>query len=190
MAKRKKNSLFGKLLKKHAADDTDYGQDYTKLPADIQGGIAKLTTAKMGIYQSGPNEGGAFVYVGGSVIEPDVAIRNTRVFEDGKVRLVSSREENIKGLITNQTLPLCETKIKSETETRSEEDNIATALNEIRKLGGPECMAELTGEEEDFAELLASLVESEIYFRFSTSGSKLTKERPTEMIWNNWHGYC
>lgn len=181
MAKRRQNSLFGELLKKHANDETDYGQDFTKLPADIQGGIAKLTMAKMGNYKTGDNEGNPFIYLGGSVIEPTMAIRTTRVFEDGKVRIVSSKEENIKGLLTGLTLPLCETANKSE------EDNVAAALNELRKLGGQECLEELSDIKE-LPELLTTLVESEIYFRFATSGSKLSEEYPTERVWENWHG--
>lgn len=187
MAKRtRQGGLLNKALKGHAQDETDYGRDYIDLPSGITGGIAKLVEAKLGIYQSGNNEGEKFLHLAGVVLEPKVAIKTVRVWENGKVKILSSSEVTVEGQRTSQTLALCDV-TKADGSVNDMDGNIESALNELRKVGGKKCTAEI-GSEEDLADVLEALKESAPFFRFSTTSSNPTEQYPIERIWENWRG--
>ena len=178
-------SGLSSALQKHNRDETQYGMDFSKLPAGISGGIAQLVEAKMGVYKAGPNQGKPFVYLGGTVMEPEVAIKVEKTFSNGKVVVSPPVEERVRGRQTGLTLPLCETKRGGNVQT--EEENVADMLNELRKVGGEECTASVT-DEKSLAALLAALKEAKPAFKFSTSGSDPTEQYPTMRVWENWLG--
>lgn len=177
---------LAKALAAHATDETTYGAELGALPPGINGGIARLADAKIGTYKEGKNKGEQFLYMAGVVIEPKGKIPTLRkAFVDGKVQ-VMSKQEVVEGLRTSVMFPLCDTVTAAGKETSSDE-NVANALNEIRKLGGEECTAEVS-DEESLEALLETLKENKPYFRFSTSASDVSKDRPTERVWENWRG--
>lgn len=171
---------LGKSLKTHRNDETEYGMQYIDLPGGISNGIAKLIEGKLGKYKSGSNQGEQFAYLAGVVIEPKRAANIVQVFKDGGVKTISAEEIEVEGQRTGLTLPLCETK-------RSFDDNVSDMLNELRKVGGDDCVSGINTEE-DLENLLKTLAESEIFFRFSTSASTPTEEYPEQRIWENWNG--
>lgn len=187
MAKRTKRSgLLGQSLKNHAKDETTYGMDFVDLPGGIRGGIAKLSDAKIGIYQKGDNKGEQFVYLGGVVVQPKTAVNTVKIWKDGGVVILSSEEIEIEGQRTSLMLPLCDTTKVDGTVIESDE-HIKDALNELRKLGGEECTEGLDTEE-GLADLLKVLVASGIHFKFGTSSSAPTPTYPEPRVWENWHG--
>lgn len=188
-----KGSLnLGASLKTHAKDKTEEKQEFVNLPAGISGGVAHLVEAKLGVYKTGNNAGEKFVYLSGTVVEPKTATEIKKVFKDGKVQVISTREIRVEGARTSIMLPLCDVKRKNGDIVTSDE-NIAKMLNELRLLGGAEC-TESVESEEDLVGLLDQLKEtsledgSQIYFKFGTSGSDPTKEYPEPTVWENWYG--
>ena len=191
MAKSVGKSPLSNVLKKHATDPTEYGGAVGQLPPGINRGIAQLTGAKVGAYQKEGRyvkAGEKFVNLIGTVIEPVSIVAVRSAFVDGKVQVVSSREERIEGLLTSQTLPLCDT-TNAAGETTSADENVATALNELRKIGGDESTAEVE-DEESLQAVLDSLTDTEnpCYFHFSTNASTPNKDYPTERVWERWQG--
>lgn len=186
MAKRKKSSLLGKHLKAHNKDETNYGMEFIDLPAGITGGIAKLVDAKVGVYKTGDNEGEQFLYLGGVVVEPKVVTATEKVFQDGKVVVLSVREVDIAGQRTSKMVPLCETS-KQDGTVVTQDENVSTALNELRKLGGEGC-TENVNTDEQLLEFLEDLKGQGVYFKFSTSARDPSAAYPTQRVWENWLG--
>ena len=191
-----KNSLFAKALKAHAKDQTDYGQEYINLPAGITGGLAQLVEAKRGKYAKGPNQGKEFLYLAGVVVEPKTATEVKKIWDadlnnkKGGIRALPPKEVKIEGQRTSVMIPLCDTKGgdgKGGTKVVSADENIAKALNELRKLGGEDCTKNISSEE-DFDALLAALKEAGPVFRFSTSEKAPTAQYPNSGVWENWYG--
>ena len=185
----KKSPWANKLnaaLAGHANDKTKYAPPRGDLPPGINGGIAQLVDAKIGTYQQGNNKGEKFVYLGGVVVEPLKAQVVRQAFVDGKVAVVSSKEEEVAGLRTGMTMPMCETKNASG-EVTDLDTNIERLLNELRKVGGEECTAGVS-DEASLETLLETLKEAKPYFKFDTSASKPSAQYPTERVWENWRG--
>ncbi len=191
MVKRKKKSnlagALSKALENHASDETDFGMERIDLPAGINRGVAKLVTGRIGQFKSGQNEGQDFVYLGGVIVSPETVMSSKRIFSGGKVQNLPPEEMVVKGQQTGMTIPLCDT-LKGDGETVTLDTHIKELLNELRKLGGEECTSEGLKTNEDLEALMTSLIEANIYFRFSTSGSKPTEQYPDEKVWENWFG--
>lgn len=192
MAKRtRKSGLKVNPYKAHAQDETEYGTDFINLPGGITGGIAQLVEAKIGTYAGGDYKGEKFIYFGGVVMEPKTAINTLKVFKDGKIQVMSTKEIEVKGQRTGMTMPLCDTTKSDGKGSRilvSTDENIGLALNELRKLGGPECTAEIENEE-TLVQVLEALKEEGPFFKFTTNYKKPTKEYPTpDSAWENWFG--
>jgi hypothetical protein len=184
-----KSPLAGKLassLKAHAKDETTVGMDFTALPPGIIGGIAKLVEAKLGAYAKGANQGQPFLYLAGVVVSPEEVSVVRRVWQDGKVVNLPVQMVPVKGLRTSQTLPLCDTR-NAAGETTDHDEHVANALNELRKLGGDECTAEVN-DEASLEALLEGLKRAGIYFKFNASSSPPTAQYPNERTWENWRG--
>lgn len=90
---------FNKALRDHAKDETTYQMDFTDLPGDITGGVAKLVEAKLGEYKSGPNQGQKFLYLAGTVVQPKQAAKITKVWDADKkaVKVVDASTVIIEG---------------------------------------------------------------------------------------------
>lgn len=191
MAKRRKQSnLKANPYKAHAQDETEYGTDFIDLPGSITGGIAQLVEAKVGTYSKGKNEGEKFVYLAGIVVEPKVVVDTPTVWKDGKVQVLDTKEVEVKGQRTSQTLPLCNT-ITSKGKVVTADENIGTALNELRKLGGDECTAGVESEE-TLVQVLEALVGPDKnegpFFKFGTSSGTPNAEYPVPRVWEKWFG--
>ncbi len=186
MAKQVGQSQLGDLIRSHASDETDYGQDFARLPGGIHGGVAELVDARIGSFKQGPNVGKKFLYLAGVVVEPRTATEVVKAFENGRVKVLAAKEVVVEGRRTALTLPLCQTKNQKGDVTEAG-DNVATALNELRKVGGEECTADL-GSEEDLLGLLETLIEAAPRFRFSTDASDPSAEYPTPRVWERWYG--
>src|SRR5437016_1611840 len=134
MQKSKSSFDINKSLQTHSTDDTDYGQDFTRLPGGISGGIAQLIDAKIGVYKTGANTGKKFFRAAGVVVSPDTATEMVKTLDErGKVKVVSAKEVPVKGLQTSVMVPLCDTKKADGTVTTADE-GVANMLNELRKL--------------------------------------------------------
>jgi hypothetical protein len=188
MAKRKTKSAFqsklAKAAKRHANDETDYGQDFTNLPPGITGGIAQISAARFGEFKSGANEGEPFIYLAGVVKKPSQHIYSPKVFADGAVQVLEAQTMDILGLQTGMTLPLCDTQTATGKVTNFDA-NFEIAMNELRKLGVDTSEIQT---QEDIQELLDLLLEEKPHFRFSTSAGKPTAAYPEARTWENWRG--
>jgi hypothetical protein len=178
--------ILGKLLKAHARDETEYGQDFARLPGGIHGGIAELVDARLGEFKQGPNQGRPFLYLAGTVVSPATATETVKAFENGAVKLVRVKEVPVQGLRTALTLPLCDTKTRAGDATSADE-NVADALNELRKLGGPDFTEDIESED-DLKSKLEALKEARVRFRFGTSSADPTAQYPTPRVWERWFG--
>jgi hypothetical protein len=177
---------FGASIKKHAKDETDYGQDFSRLPGGIIGGIAKLVEARLNKYKTGKNIDKQHLYLVGVVIQPKRAVQTIQEWKDGKVNTISSQEIRVEGLQTRQILPLDDF-VNSKGVVTGGDENVAAAMNALRILGGEECTNELSSEE-DFKALLSSLVESGIHFRFTTNTPTPTADYPNPITFERWNG--
>jgi hypothetical protein len=186
MARKRKASGLGGALKAHAKDETTYRQEFIDLPPGINGGIAEIADAKLGVYQSGDNQGERFLYLAGVVLEPESVTYSPKVWKDGKVTLLDPVTVEVKGQRTSQTLPLCDTTTRGGKE-KSQNENVSVALNHLRMLGGEDFTEDLQSQE-DLEALLETLLELAPYFKFSTSGGTPTAEYPEPRTWENWHG--
>lgn len=176
---------ISKSLAAHANDDTDYGQEFIKLPGNISGGVARLIEARRGVYKTGDNKGKDFVYLAGAIIEPKTADDILKVWENGKVVVKSARTVKIEGARTGMTLPLCAT--KSGDNEISQDENVATMMNELRKIAGPAATAEVQ-DEQDLDNLLATLKETKPVFRFGTRSPEPSAKYPIPRTFEQWYG--
>ncbi len=181
---------FASAAKKHAKDKTDYGQDFTRLPGGITGGIAELISADVGTYKNGELTGQRFVRFAGTVIEPKTGVEIVKAWKGGKAEVVSSKEMNVEGLQTSVMFPICESK------SGSAEANTEAMLNEMRKLGGPdytEPLAAAKTEEQSWQildQLLKGLLDpaNPVRFKFGTRLSDPTAQYPNSRVWESWYG--
>ena len=193
MAKKKggvkgKSNVLDQALKAHATDSTEYGMDFIDLPPGINRGVAKLTEAKLGNYSSGKNKGGLFLHLAGSILEPRSVKHVPKLFnpDSGQVEAQPLEEVDVYGQFTRQTLPMCDF-TKSNSEVIEADETVATALNELRKLGGEE-VTETVDSEDSLREVLEAIKEQGIYFRFSTNASNPTAQYPEPRVWERWSG--
>lgn len=183
-----KKSSFAAGIKKHADAPIDYGQDFIDLPGDIHDGVAKLSSIKKGVYKSGPNQGQEFLRFIGVVVSPKTAMDVKKIWKDGKVEIVSTKQVTIEGQHTNIMIPLCETKKNDGTVIATQEENEGRAANELKKLGGEHCLDHIE-DDADLENLFAELVEQGVKFRFATRSKEPTKDYPNGGVWDhNWYG--
>lgn len=182
---------LGAAIKAHASDPVEEKVEFIDLPGGITNGVAKLVEARRGQYKTGKNQGEDFLYLAGVVVEPKTAVDIKKIWKDGKVQIVSSREVKVEFQRTSVMLPLCE-EVRKDGTVVTLEENVAKALNELRLLGGPEC-TEGVEDENDLDNLLTALVGPEKkdgpYFRFSTQWKDPNKEYPEGGVWpHKWYG--
>ena len=184
MARKASKSGLGASLKKHSKDETNYGGEIVDIPPGIRGGVAKLTSGKIDTYKKGQNAGEMYLLLAGTVVEPSEHSFVPQIFEDGKVKNLKSVTMRTKGLRTQIMMPLCDT---GGANPRDTDENVARALNELRKIGGDECTEDVESED-DLRDLVESLVKDGIYFKFGTSASDPTEAYPQPRTWENWNG--
>lgn len=195
-------SPIAAIVKAHANDKVDYGQDFSSLPGGISGGIAELIECKTARYKKGDNVGKPYFTARGTVIRPLVAVETTSKFEGGKVVIVSQQEVPVKGRQTKANggpMPLCQTQTKSKPpKVTTVEDAYVAVINELKKLGGEDCTLSL-GELPDNAteaQVLAAidaigkaLVDARIRFKFSTRQGNPSADYPgNPRVFEEWRG--
>lgn len=160
-----KQSGVGKAFDKRKADETKFpgGGD---LPAGIEGGVAQLVAAKLDIHKDGTNKGKVYMYLAGVVQSPE--------FHEG---------QKVQGRRTNKTIGLYD-----KPGGKSQEEQVATALNEMRKLGVDTKTLQL----DDWETALLALEQAAPYFLFRTwKGPKQTtgpfKDREPQ-VQQDWKG--
>lgn len=149
-----------KAFDAHKADETVLGGG-GDLPAGIEGGIAQLTTAKLDVHSQDvkENKGEPYLMLAGIVKKPD--------------EHVGSRVNILIGLYD---------KPRSK---KTFEDQVATALNEMRKLGVDTSQL---GGIDDWEDALAVLEQEAPFFRFRTWAGEPTKEFPNPRVNTQFRG--
>ena len=183
-AKNPVREKINKSLVTHARDETTASQEYINLPPGIQGGIATLVDARLGVYQSGDNEGEQFMYLAGVVVEPVEHIYNPKIFINGKVETQEAVTIKVRGQRTSLMIPLCDT-INSKEKTTSADEHVADLLNKLRQLGADTSDIQ---NEEGLKSLMKALVEVHPVFKFSTRALNPNAMYPTPTTWESWHG--
>lgn len=184
-----KSPLSGKLgaaLKRNKgvpAKDTTF----SRLPGGISNGVAKFTTVHRGEYKSGPQSGKPFVQLRGVVVSPKSALDTQEIWnkDTKKPEIISQNTVQILGSQTSIMFALCDT--GKDDYARTEEENTDLLINQIKLLAGDNCFEENGIEsEEDFWGFLEALTKAGIYFKFTTSSSKVSEEYPTQKVYENW----
>jgi len=159
----------GRGFDNHKSDETKFGAG-GDLPAGIEQGIAKLTVAKIDEYKSDSKLAGKlYMMFTGVVVSPK---------EHGGVP--------IEGLQFNQLVGLHDKKDGKGKITKSQEDMIGIALNEMRKMGIETKGLTL----EDWEDALKALEQEGPYFRFRTWAGKATAEFPNPRTNYDLRGKC
>jgi hypothetical protein len=182
-----KNPVRGKLNKSlatHAGDETTVSQEYIDLPPGIQGGVATLVEAKLGVYQSGDNQGKQFMYLAGVVVEPIEHTYNPKILINGKVETQEAVTVRVLGQRTSLMIPWCDTTNRKE-EITSADDHIADSLNRLRQLGADTSDVKT---EEDLEAVFEALIKVKPVFKFGTRASNPTAQFPESRTWESWHG--
>jgi hypothetical protein len=187
MPMQKGQSNLNASLAAHADDPTEQRQDYTRLPGGITGGVAQLVSAKLGTYKDGANKGERYVRMAATVFEPARAVDTQRVWEDGDVRVVSSREVAIKGLQTSVMYPMCATKSARTGEITPADKNIQRMLNDLRTIGGDEITHGIKSEA-DLQTRLEALERAGPFIRFGTRAGDPSEQYPTPRVFESWYG--
>jgi hypothetical protein len=165
-------------IKAHAKDDTNFG--FTRLPAGIKNGVARLTKAYFAEHPTGHKHAGKFYFrMEATVVAPETL-------------LVDGREMKIANLTTSQIFPCYET-VSGEGQTRkvvTQEEAMAKVMNEMRKLGATTASLSSASHLEATA---AALQKQGPYFRLSTSVREAridpkTGQKGEEGVWENWNG--
>lgn len=196
----KVQSPIAAIVRAHAGDKVDYGQDFSALPGGISGGVAELIECKTGRYKKGDNVGKPYFSARGTVISPATGVETVSKFDKGRVVIVSQQEVPVKGRQTKCSggpMPLCATKTKAGKETTVEDAYVAV-INELKKLGGEECTLSLgeLPESATEAQVLAAidaigkaLVEARVRFRFNTRQGTPSADYPNNpRVWEEWKG--
>lgn len=190
---------LGAMIKAHAKDETDYGQDFSALPPGISGGVAKLVEAKIGVYKTGDNQGEKFVYLAGVVIEPTEHTFVPKIWDPkkdngpnkpkGGIIALDPQTQRTEGRRTSLMLPMCQTK-NTKNEVSTVDENVAAMCNEVRKLGGQECLEGIDTEEDllGLFEQLKGPDAAAIFFAFSTSAGNPSPEYPEPRTFERWYG--
>jgi hypothetical protein len=184
--KTKQSNVMDQRLAAHAKDETTFAGDFTELPSGIRDGVAILKEAKLGEYSTGKNQGKQFIHLRGVILEPVSVTSVVRTFSNGRVEASKPEVVKIAGQQTSLTLPLADMELASG-DIQDGGENVAKALNELRKLGGEECTATINSPK-SLEAVLNALKNSDIHFKFSTSSRPPTQQYPTERVFHNWHG--
>lgn len=152
---------LGGHVNKHKDDETDFGGGGS-LPGNINGGIAKYSGGKIDLYKSGPNKDKPYMSLTGVVVKPD----------------------EYRGMQTRLRIDLFTVKdVKGEVK-KTEEEQVARALNEMRKLGIDTSSLSV----DDWEEALNLHAQEDVAFRFHTFQSAPTKQFPKPRVFENWDG--
>lgn len=130
------------------------------LPGGINGGLAEFGGGKLDYYKEGLNKSKPYMSLFGIVRAPKEHVgMQTRI----RVDLFAKGQGD---------------------KSKSEEEMVDIALNELRKLG----IDTSALNPEDWQDAIDSKAKEGVVFRFSTSQSAPTKQYPNPRIWENWNG--
>lgn len=161
-----KKTGAAKAFDSHKADETDMGFS-GGLPGGITGGRARLTKARLDTYKTGANKGKPYMLLSGVVLSPKEYA--------GQIT---------KGQQAMVMVPLCEDP-PNFANRKTVEDQIAIALNEMRKLGVETSGLDL----DDWEAALENLVEEAPEFKFSTQATVNPQtKKPTGKVKTYFNG--
>lgn len=175
----------------HKDDETRIGSG-GDLPGGIEGGIARLVDAHIGIYASGPNEGQPFFMAAGAVQEPKEVSFVDPVSKKPRVMPI----EGLRTQIGPE--PLCDTTTQAGKET-SLAEHWDRVLNWLRLLGidtktldPSDVIAEPEEGKFETGPVLVALADKENAptFRFRTWQGKPTEQYPNPRVNHEWRGVC
>lgn len=170
---KKVGSFVDRVRKSHEAhkgDETKLSGG-AELPANIEGGIARLVDCRIGYFEKGKFQGEPFFIAAGVVVSPESVAS-----DDGKTQIP------IKGLRTQiGPEPICDTPGRSR---ESVDDHYAWCLNHLRLLGvATEEMAV-----DDFEATCEALVKAAPHFQFRTWRGDPTPQYPNPRTNHDWRG--
>lgn len=160
---------LGDRARRHVLENADKEAEFGRidLPPGVKG-YAQLKSIEFAEYKTGDNKGKYYMRAVGVVVEPEY-------FRDQ-----NGVETKVGGQQTSIMVPV------EETSTKSFEENIERAENELKKLGlSAEDIRSYNG---DIEEMAAALVSAAPYFKFSTSPRKNMQTGQVDGIWENWNG--
>lgn len=165
----KSRGAGNKAIAEYKDAPVEYGRQ--DLPPGIKGGIARLERAYFGEYKTGDNQGQAYLYLEGVVLEPYSVMYN-------------NMDVVVEGAVTKQILAYCATK---GTKPKTQAENIRTMMNEVKKLGGEDFLANVTTEAQLEAKV-KQLEQAHPYFKFETRQGTATPQYPNPRTFESWFG--
>ena len=155
-----------KAFDAHKSDETDFGGGGS-LPAGIEGGLAQLTDAALGLYKPGTkNAGEPYFRFGAVVLAP-------KVFE-GQVTA---------GVQISKIVSLCDTGTGT-AYPKSFDENFAKLLNELRKMG----VDTKTITFNQLPQIGQALKQQKTVFAFRTWKMEVSKDNPNPMVQLDFKG--
>ena len=189
---------FAAAARAHVKDETDFGTDFSALPAPINNGRARLASVSIGTYKKGDNQGKKFVRFAASVEFPIVCHAERWAYKTGpqygpKGRAVMETvvPEVVKGKQTSVMYCLGDDK------RGTLEENVARIINEFKRTSGDPKFCdplEKAQTDEQFFQILEALVRKLRDLRpapvvkFTSRFGELTAERPNPMVFEDWYG--
>jgi hypothetical protein len=150
----------------HKSDETKFGAG-GDLPDGIEGGIAKLTEAKLDLHKEGKNKDKPYMMLTGIVVSPK-----------------THNGLNVEGLRASKIIGLYA--VGQGKSAKTQDDQIGVALNEMRKLGIETKDLSL----DDWEDALNALLQEGPYFRFRTWKGEATPQFPNPRVNVEFRGKC
>ena len=158
---KKNGKRLGQFHESIKAEEVQDG--YAQLPAGIVNGIAQLTDAKIGQYQSG--------------------VFKDEYYFQAKARVMEPAEHNgapVRGALTMIMEPLCDTPNKKR---KTLEEHYKFVVDTIKSLSVDIKDTSI----HDLDTIIEAVKEAKPYFRFSTWIGKPTAQQPNPQVQSQWH---
>lgn len=158
---KKNGKRLGQFHESIKAEEVQDG--YAQLPAGIVNGIAQLTDAKIGQYQSG--------------------VFKDEFYFQAKARVMEPAEHNgapVRGALTMIMEPLCDTPNKKR---KTLEEHYKFVVDTIKSLSVDIKDTSI----HDLDTIIEAVKEAKPYFRFSTWIGKPTAQQPNPQVQSQWH---
>jgi hypothetical protein len=158
---KKNGKRLGQFHESIKAEEVQDG--YAQLPAGIVNGIAQLTDAKIGQYQSGVFKDEFYFQAKGRVVEP-----------------AEHNGAPVRGALTMIMEPLCDTPSKKR---KTLEEHYKFVVDTIKSLSVDIKDTSI----HDLDTIIEAVKEARPYFRFSTWIGKPTAQQPNPQVQSQWH---
>ena len=137
------------------------------LPAGIEGGVAKISECKIGVYKEGTKYAGESYFMAMAIVEvPDA--------HKGGITKIGPE-------------PLCETTTAAG-EVRSFESHWTKVLNWLRLCGATDAVAAMEDPDTELPLICEAVKQSGIYIKFRTWAGSVSPQYPTPSVNHDWRG--